>query len=99
MSTQNRRTDSRSKNVTRERKAAKRRKWLGMEQLEARPYTKLTTRETLVLQKDENLGKNLKNIDHAIYGYSSPVLDSFHYLRSVADARFNKKLQEVKHGK
>jgi hypothetical protein len=70
-----------------------------MEQLEARPYTKLTTRETLILQKNEGLGKNLKNIDHAIYGYSTHVLDSFQYLKSVADDRFNKKLQEVKHGK
>ena len=70
-----------------------------MEQLEARPYTKLTTRETLILQKDEVLGRNLRNIDHAIYGSSTPVLDSFQYLRSVADDRFNKKLQEVKHGK
>ena len=70
-----------------------------MEQLEARPYTKLTTRETLMLQRDDTLGRNLKNIDNAIYGYSTNVADSLHYLKSVADDRFNKKLQEVRHGK
>jgi hypothetical protein len=70
-----------------------------MEQLEARPYTKLTTRETLMLQKDELLGRNLHNIDMAIYGNATSVSDSLAYLKKVADQRFTKKLEEVKHGK
>jgi hypothetical protein len=70
-----------------------------MEQLEARPYTKLTTRETLMLQQDEKLGSNLHNIDMAIYGGGSRVVESLEYLRTVADRHFEKKLEEVKHGK
>jgi hypothetical protein len=70
-----------------------------LEQLERKPYTKLTTRETFLLQKDEALGNSLKNIDKAIYGHATTVTDSLHYLRKVADDRFTKKLEEVKHGK
>jgi hypothetical protein len=70
-----------------------------MEQLESRPYTKLTTRETIPLLQDEALGKSLMNIDRAIYGYATTVLDSLTYLRTVADQQFTKKIQEVNHGK
>jgi hypothetical protein len=70
-----------------------------MEQLESRPYTKLTTKETLNLIHDENLLKNLKMIDTAVYGYSTSVYDSLDYLKHFADERFSKKLQEVAHGK
>jgi hypothetical protein len=70
-----------------------------LEQLERKPYTKLTTRETFLLQKDEVLGNNLRNIDKAIYGHATTVTDSLQYLRKVADERFTKKLDEVKHGK
>jgi hypothetical protein len=70
-----------------------------MEQLERHPYTKLTTRETLRLQNDDLLGKSLRNIDMAIYGHNSTVVDSLEYLKNVADQRFVKKLEEVNHGK
>jgi hypothetical protein len=70
-----------------------------MEQLESRPYTKLTTKETLNLIQDEHLLKNLKTIDTAIYGYNTSVYDSLDYLKHFADERFSKKLQEVAHGK
>jgi hypothetical protein len=70
-----------------------------MEQLESRPYTKLTTKETLNLIHDENLLKNLKMIDTAVYGHSTSVYDSLDYLKHFADERFSKKLQEVAHGK
>jgi hypothetical protein len=69
-----------------------------MEQLEARPYTKLTTRETLHLIPDERLGQNLKEIDRAIYGHQTAVVPSFQTLQAFADERFTKKLEEVKHG-
>jgi hypothetical protein len=70
-----------------------------MEQLESRPYTKLTTKETLNLIQDEHLLKNLKMIDTAVYGYNTSVYDSLDYLKRFADERFSKKLEEVAHGK
>ncbi len=69
-----------------------------MEQLEARPYTKLTTREMIRIQKDEALSKNLQTIDGAIYGHNTSVVDSLQSLKSFADERFNKKLEELKRG-
>ncbi len=70
-----------------------------MEQLEARPYSKLTTRETLVLLRDETLGNNLRQVDRAIYGHGAMLVEPLASLRAFADQRFNKKLEEVKHGK
>jgi hypothetical protein len=69
-----------------------------MEQLESRPFTKLTTRETLQVIPDENLAHNLSKIDSAVYGNSTTVMDSLQNLRSFADERFAKKLKEVNHG-
>jgi hypothetical protein len=70
-----------------------------MEELEAFPYTKLTSRETMRLLRDESLGRNLSAIDNAIYGHGSGVVEPLQELKSVADHHFSKKLQEVKHGK
>jgi len=70
-----------------------------MEQLEARPYTKLTTREMLVMEKDENLGRHLKAIDGVVYGHGTAVVDSLENLKSFAERRFQQKLEEVKHAK
>lgn len=69
-----------------------------MEILERYPFTKLTTRETLTLTKDEVLAHNLKQIDRAIYADQPTALTPFEQLRAFADKRFNKKLQEVQHG-
>jgi hypothetical protein len=69
-----------------------------MEQLESRPYTKLTSRETTQMENNEVLGKNLHSIDGAIYGHSTTVLEPLEDLRRYADQRFAKKLEEVKHG-
>lgn len=69
-----------------------------MEQLEAQPYTKLTTRETLRVTKDEQLAKTLHTVDAAIYGHNTAVIESLEALRGYADQRFSKKLEEVKHG-
>jgi hypothetical protein len=70
-----------------------------MEQLEGKPYTKLTTRETLIIQKDETLGINLRNIDRAIYGHNNNVNESLDHLKKVATERFMVKIKEVRHGK
>lgn len=69
-----------------------------MEVLEPYPFTKLTTRETFTLTKDETLASNLKQIDRAIYADQPTVLTPFEQLRTFADQRFMKKLQEVQHG-
>lgn len=69
-----------------------------MEALEPYPFTKLTTRETFTLTKDEALASNLKQIDRAIYADQPTVLTPFEQLRAFADQRFMKKLQEVQHG-
>ncbi|HEY0655592.1 MAG TPA: hypothetical protein VGD65_20800 [Chryseosolibacter sp.] len=69
-----------------------------MEVLEPYPFTKLTTRETLMVTKDETLATNLKQIDRAIYADQPTVVTPFEQLRAFADQRFMKKLQEVQHG-
>ena len=69
-----------------------------MEQLEARPYTKLTTKETLLIENNELLGRNLHTVDAAIYGHDTSVVESLESLRNFADRRFVQKLEEVKHG-
>lgn len=69
-----------------------------MEQLESRPYTKLTTRETTQIENNETLGKNLHSIDGAIYGHNTRVVESLESLKLFADQRFARKLEEVKHG-
>jgi hypothetical protein len=70
-----------------------------LEHLELRPYTKLTSRELMAVLNDQPLIENLRNIDKAIYGHNTSVVDSLHHLKGVADQRFNQKLEEVKHGK
>jgi hypothetical protein len=70
-----------------------------MEQISRRPYTKLTTRETTQMEKDEMLGKNLRVVDRAIYGaMDTNVVDSLQSLKSYADQRFNHVITEVKNG-
>ena len=69
-----------------------------LEQLEHKPYTKLTTRETIALEKDEILGKSLQLLDRAIYGSNTLISTPLENLQQIADTRFLKILEEVKHG-
>jgi hypothetical protein len=69
-----------------------------MEYLERKPYTKLTTRETVSVTPDEMLGKSLKHIDGAIYGHNQNVLNALEYLKQFSENQFQKRLAEVKHG-
>lgn len=69
-----------------------------MENLEARPYTKLTTRETMRMENDDSLGAHLHTLDGAIYGRNTSVIEPLESLKQFAQQRFNKKLEEVKHG-
>lgn len=70
-----------------------------MEELEARPFTKLTTPETVKLLQNEALGTNLRSVDRAIYGNNTSVIDSLENLRAFADERYRLKLEALKrHG-
>jgi hypothetical protein len=69
-----------------------------MEQLEARPYTKLTTRETARLIKEPALRDDLSAIDKAIYGHDTAVVKALENLKAFADQQFSRKMKEVKHG-
>lgn len=69
-----------------------------MEQLSPLPYTRMTTPETLRVEKDANLAKSLRYIDAAIYGSAVPEQNALNALKGFADQRFNKKLEEVKNG-
>lgn len=69
-----------------------------MEQLESRPFTKLTTREILQLERDEALGSTLKGVDKAIYGHPQSVIEPLEKLRDYAGNKFLKKLEEISHG-
>ncbi|MEX2233853.1 MAG: hypothetical protein WD824_16935 [Cyclobacteriaceae bacterium] len=69
-----------------------------MEQLESRPYTKLTTRETLRLIKEPALTEHLSRIDKAIYGHDTTVIESLENLKNFAHQQFKRKLKEVQHG-
>lgn len=69
-----------------------------MEHLESRPYTKLTSRETMRIENHEAIGTTLHTIDGAIYGHNTNVIEPLEHLKNFAHERFDKKMQEVKHG-
>ena len=69
-----------------------------MEQLEAKPFTKLTSRELILVEPDPNLGNSLRSIDRAIYGHEAPVDEPFRQLKDYAERKFRNKLEEVEHG-
>jgi len=69
-----------------------------MEALDTKPYTKLTTRETASLLNNQELGNYLRNIDAAIYGHQSIVVEPLEVLRQHAVKSFQQKLEQVQHG-
>ncbi len=69
-----------------------------MEQLERRPYTKLTTRETTAMLPDGNLKTNLQQLDGAIYGNQTTVVEPLKRLQKVAEEHFNKQMEDIKNG-
>jgi hypothetical protein len=68
-----------------------------LEQLERKPYTKLTTLEVVKMDADASLGKNLASIDSAIYGHQTAVAEPFNALKLIAQQRFTKKLEQIRH--
>jgi hypothetical protein len=69
-----------------------------LERLERKPFTKLTTRETIQMEQDDSLGDTLRLLDMAIYGHNTSVIDSLQSLERVAESRFSEKLQKIKNG-
>lgn len=68
-----------------------------LEQLERKPYTKLTTREVIKMDADTLLGDSLSIIDQAIYGHQTQVTEPLHTLKRVAEQRFTKKIEQIRH--
>ncbi len=69
-----------------------------MEDLEKYPYTKFTSREIVRLVNDRQLESALRTIDRGIYGGFLSSVDSFQFLQSYSQQRFNKKEAEIKNG-
>lgn len=69
-----------------------------MEELESKPYTKLTTRETQRLIRQPAVTQDLSHIDRAIYGNDTSVIAPLENLRRFADEQFQQKVKEVQHG-
>jgi hypothetical protein len=68
-----------------------------LEQLERKPYTKLTTREVVKMDGDATLGGSLGRIDNAIYGNHTAVAESLNALKSIAEQRFINKINQIRH--
>lgn len=68
-----------------------------MESLEAKPYTKYTSKEILQIEKDEHLTGPLKDIDRMVYASQQLDPKSFSVLKEYSQSRFNQKLEEVRH--
>lgn len=69
-----------------------------LEQLEKKPYTKLTTREVVKMDADALLGQSLGMIDNAIYGNQTTVAEPLKSLKIIAEQRFTKKINQIRNG-
>jgi hypothetical protein len=66
-----------------------------LEDLESKPYTKLTTKEIVNIIRSDEVKKSLRSIDRAIYGNQDVGAQAFEELRHFAEHEFRKKLEEV----
>jgi hypothetical protein len=67
-----------------------------LENLEDRPYTKLTSKEILKTEESEILKTPLTTVDRLIYAGVQPNnFDAFYDLKSYSEDRFYKKLEEI----
>lgn len=69
-----------------------------LEKLESIPFTKLTTKETVRIIKDDSVGNNLSAVDRAIYGNHIVKMEILEGLLEYANVRFNTKLDSITHG-
>ncbi|TXH26734.1 MAG: hypothetical protein E6Q96_07480 [Cyclobacteriaceae bacterium] len=68
------------------------------EQLERKPYTKLTTREIVRMDQDKALEESLSAIDKSIYGNQPVAAEPLQTLKVIAEQRFMKKIEQLRHG-
>ncbi len=68
-----------------------------LEQLEHKPFTKLTTREVKALENDPVMSEALSKIDNVIYGHQTSVNETLTTLQQIAEQRFTRKLEHAKH--
>lgn len=68
-----------------------------LENLEAHPYTKYTSKEIVQVEKDQQLASALTVIDRMIYGGRSSDLHTFSALMDHSQNKFNQKLEAVRH--
>ncbi|WP_420387783.1 hypothetical protein [Roseivirga sp.] len=69
-----------------------------MESLEQMPYTKLTTKEIVQIQKNSSLEETLKSIDRNIYSKLavSALQNDFEFLKDYSIDRYNHVTEEIK---
>lgn len=73
--------------------------WKGyLELLENKPYTKLTSKETLRIIQDDRIRISLQDIDRMVYANAGADIQPLEELRMYADQAFQKKMKEVAHG-
>lgn len=90
--------DEINKNFSRERTEQALSTWKKyLEQLERKPYTKLTSREISKMDADQLLGSALTRIDNAIYGNQTAVAEPFNSLKAITEQRFTKKINQIRH--
>ena len=69
-----------------------------MEQLEERPYRKLTSREIQQIVDQDRVTASLSVADRLIYGGIRPsTCDAFYDLKSFSEDRFNQRLEALRH--
>lgn len=68
-----------------------------LERLELMPYTKLTTKETIQLLRDDSIRKSLQSIDRSIYGSQAVDVTPFEGLMDFARNKYQKKMEEAMH--
>ncbi|MBL7841735.1 MAG: hypothetical protein JNJ75_16440 [Cyclobacteriaceae bacterium] len=68
------------------------------EQLERKPYTKLTTREIVRMDQDKALEESLSAVDKSIYGNQPVAAEPLQRLKVIAEQRFVKKIEQLRHG-
>ncbi|MFA0962797.1 hypothetical protein AB9P05_13425 [Roseivirga sp. BDSF3-8] len=70
-----------------------------LEQLENKPYAKMTTREISRERPEQDLSQALRDIDRHIYGrqaYNGEHTESYRVLVRIVEESYDKKLKEVK---
>lgn len=68
------------------------------EELERKPYTKLTTREIVRMDQDKALEESLSAVDKSIYGNQPVAAEPLQTLKVIAEQRFVKKIEQLRHG-